>query len=257
MIESVLVGGGHGGYNILKNFKNSETMEIIGVIDINDDAPGMKLAKEMGIYTSNDLESISRLKPELIIEVTGSEDVLNRVKSLAGNARVMDSVMARVVMEVVEKLDIQVEMLKTQSEIIASNVKTLFDCLKDMNDDIDALQQYTRTGEENVAGVNQIIDSIRRITKETKILGINASIEAARAGEAGKGFGVVASEIQNLTRDSEASYGKIMNTIQAIGQQLTQMDSNIHNLISTSEKQKAASDAVSNALKQLLESIHR
>lgn len=255
MIKSVLVGGGHGGYNILKNFKDSEAMEIIGVIDVNEDAPGMQLAREMGISTSNDLESISKLKPELIIEVTGREDVLNRVKELAGDARIMDSVMAKVMMEVVEKLDRQVEMLKTQSGVIASNVKTLFDCLKDMNDDIGALQQYTKTGEDNVASVNQIIDSIRRITKETKILGINASIEAARAGEAGKGFSVVASEIQNLTRNTESSYGKIIETIEAIGQQLNFMDENIHNLAGTSEKQKAASDAVSNALRQLLENI--
>ncbi|MDI6601586.1 MAG: hypothetical protein QME46_07370 [Thermoanaerobacteraceae bacterium] len=87
MIRSILVGGDKGGYNILKHFKDSETMSVIGVIDVNDDAPGMKLAREMGIYTSNNIESILKLDPELIIQVTGREEVLGQLKAVAGDIR--------------------------------------------------------------------------------------------------------------------------------------------------------------------------
>lgn len=43
------------------------------------------------------------------------------------------------------------------------------------------------------------ISQINQITRETRILALNALIESARAGEAGKGFGVVASEVKVIS----------------------------------------------------------
>lgn len=43
------------------------------------------------------------------------------------------------------------------------------------------------------------ITQIKQITRETRILALNAIIESARAGEAGKGFGVVAGEVKAIS----------------------------------------------------------
>jgi hypothetical protein len=45
----------------------------------------------------------------------------------------------------------------------------------------------------------QKISEINTITRETRILALNAKIEAARAGEVGKGFGVVAEEVKVIS----------------------------------------------------------
>lgn len=87
-------------------------------------------------------------------------------------------------------------------------------------------QQY-----DNVAKVIGVIDGI---SKQTKLLALNASIEAARAGEHGKGFHVVAEEISKLadmTTDSTKEISSIINNmeneVKSSKEQITYMDKKI------------------------------
>lgn len=57
--------------------------------------------------------------------------------------------------------------------------------------------------------INTLTDSIKAISNQSRLLGLNASIEAARAGEAGKGFSVVANEIQKMAVNSKSEVENI------------------------------------------------
>ncbi len=64
--------------------------------------------------------------------------------------------------------------------------------------------------------IGKIIDAISDISAQTNLLALNATIEAARAGEAGRGFTVVAGEIKDLARQTDAAAEEIKERIAGI-----------------------------------------
>ena len=69
---------------------------------------------------------------------------------------------------------------------------------------------------ESSAKINEIVDSIRKISSQTNLLALNATIEAARAGEAGKGFSVVAGEIRRLAMQTNDAISVIEGVVRNI-----------------------------------------
>lgn len=59
-------------------------------------------------------------------------------------------------------------------------------------------KQYTQRHQKQQ---RELMDNIQQITKQAKIISINAKIIAARAGDAGKEFSVVASVLTNITSE--------------------------------------------------------
>jgi len=101
-MKAIFVGGGAGCRDVLELFIQGQLdildLEILAVMDIDAEAPGMVFARERGWTTLTDLEQALRLDGlELIIELTGSEDVLDKIFfNMPPGVRVMDHVMARV-----------------------------------------------------------------------------------------------------------------------------------------------------------------
>jgi len=75
----LLVGAGRGGTALIKLFRRYPGVEIAGVVDKRPDAPGLALARQLGIPTGEDyrqfLELAERGEVDLVINVTGSSEV--------------------------------------------------------------------------------------------------------------------------------------------------------------------------------------
>ncbi|OAA91962.1 PocR ligand-binding domain-containing protein [Clostridium ljungdahlii] len=93
--------------------------------------------------------------------------------------------------------------------------------------------------------INSILNSIKSIADQTKMLGLNASIEAARAGEAGKGFSVVAAEIRKLSQDSKETASKITDLTKKIQESVDKALETSNSTFETTEQQTSAIEEVS------------
>ena len=80
-INLAIVGGGRACKYFLDLLRNEQftylKVNIVGVCDIDPEAVGLVLAKELGIYTTNNFQDFFKIKDlDSIIELTGKEDVL-------------------------------------------------------------------------------------------------------------------------------------------------------------------------------------
>lgn len=86
MLRLVLIGAGKGGAALLSTFNEYEDVKMVGVADKNADAEGMKLAGKLGIpVDTNFNEILTKNEVDLIVNVTGSKDVSNKIRELLGN----------------------------------------------------------------------------------------------------------------------------------------------------------------------------
>ncbi len=71
----LIIGAGNAATKLLKVFQEHPDLKIIGVVDINPQAPGLTVAREMNIPTGRDYHPFLQQKPHLILNLTGQQAV--------------------------------------------------------------------------------------------------------------------------------------------------------------------------------------
>jgi len=100
-----------------------------------------------------------------------------------------------------------------------------------------------RVAVQEVNNTNKILDIIRRVAKQSNLLGLNAAIEAARVGEQGRGFSVVAEEVRKLAEESSKSAGNINVVLTRFRSSVEQVLSNVEQSdVITQEQAKATQE---------------
>lgn len=107
---------------------------------------------------------------------------------------------------------------------------------------------------DDLERTSHILDSITRIAKRSKIIGLNSAIEASRVGEQGRGFAVVAEEIKTLADDSAQAIQnieKILTGIQRRSDEFSAQTNTVHDLSDMQNQASAEISAMLQSLKEL------
>ncbi len=141
---------------------------------------------------SDNIENIVR---ELDVICDFADNTLEEATRLSNNAK-----------------DTYTKVAQKREEI--SNTIEAFDQVRE---EINNTSNITVELQNRVKAADSLIVAVNAITKQSKILSVNASIEAARAGINGKGFGVVAEEMMKLSEQTAEVNKKVDNIIKEIG----------------------------------------
>lgn len=254
-----IIGAGTGGTNMIESFSKTEDIRIIQVIDSRNDAPGVLLAKKLGIKCSQSFDDISPANLDIIIEATGIEKVKQELNERFGEVcTIIDSVGAMLIMtlvkrdiEVLNKLNYQIDAIKSTSTQVQNHLGKITDSIENAYEMNKKLSEIAEKSIGYIEETDKIIQYVNNISKQTKILGINATIEAARAGEHGKGFSVVANEVQNMAGSSQGFAKEITNILTKLAEEIKNVEAVAKDLSKLSELQVQASANVNNAVNNL------
>ena len=130
---------------------------------------------------------------------------------------------ARSAGEIARQLESSLESFETHAQALDAERRTLLAAaearalgLSEVARDLDAatgalgtLDEQFRSAREHLSRLDQSVDEVRefvalvrKMSRQSKLLSLNAAMEAARAGEQGSGFAVVASEVRRLAKGS-------------------------------------------------------
>lgn len=199
-----------------------------------------RIAKEIGV---NSDEYVQASKEVRILSRESIEAAAN-VLFIVANSLSKSAYQQRKLRAVAAVLDDSLHQISATMEQLAASAGTVSDNQSKLNGEIRNVN--------SIAGqINDVMDLIKEIADETRLLGLNAAIEAARAGEAGLGFGVVAQEIRKLSADSKATVGKIKEFTTIIRNSVDRTVAMSGETTSTVEQQAAAIEEVTASLEEI------
>jgi PAS domain S-box-containing protein len=147
MQKVLLVGAGQGGTTLLKMLLEIKAMEIMAVVDIEPEAPGMQLAKKLGILTSSEWKPLLSDQINIVIEATGSNEVFeDLLQCRSRNTVIIPGTVAHIISNLIN----QKENLITALKDITHKHETIFDSTNDgmiVIDDKERVILFNKTAE--------------------------------------------------------------------------------------------------------------
>jgi hypothetical protein len=188
-----LVGGGKAAVILLEFFHALNDVNVIGVSDPRDNAPGIILARSLGISTTTQTEElIKRSDANIIIELTGNPKVQeDLIKHLCAGQEIMSAACAK----------LMCNMIEAQSARNATIAETISEKFK-----ISASQF-----EAAIENIDMAFAEVEKLLREAGLVTLNAKIESARAGAAGNAFAIVVDRMHEMLNSIRGAMEKISN----------------------------------------------
>lgn len=201
----------------VRGFINQSTIMTDKIINyceyLNDNGKQIELSVNQNCETINKVSSDMTEQTNSVIKTQEFfEEIVNSHNNIVKNGKVINDTAVSMINTIEEDNKIYDELIekmnksKSFNNELAPKIKKLY---------------------EKAYNIQDIADSVNKISKSTNLLSLNASIEAAKAKESGSGFSVVANEIRKLAESSSKQANQIQNIINDIKSEITDISSNM------------------------------
>ena len=153
------------------------------------------------------------------------------------------------------KLQNIIEEFSSAFEEVNSSVQEIASGAESLAQAGEKLTVMANDTKENVKKTDDIIQMIREIADQTKLLGLNAALEAARAGDNGRGFAVVAEEIRRLSEQSNTSAKQVNHILLEIAESINLINDETQSTGAISQEQSSATEQIAATMEQLISQI--
>ena len=158
-----------------------------------------------------------------------------------------------------ELADEQTQVLTVVSRI-AQNLTGMIAELRENTDNIADSARTTASSQEHteelvqqlgdeIKHIEQMSGTIRELSDQTHLLGLNAAIEAAHAQEAGRGFQIVAQEVRKLASNSKQAQEQIQRKVLDIARMLNSVQSETAATTASAQQQAFSSEELASFTK--------
>ncbi|HZR47135.1 MAG TPA: sigma 54-interacting transcriptional regulator [Candidatus Manganitrophaceae bacterium] len=168
MTKVAIVGGGRGGTALIEILHKDPLVKIVGIADINPDAPGLDMARRFKIPTVTDYRQLFKSPVDLVIDVTGSKAVRDALEERRSEMEVIGGLSAKFMWQLIEE--------RIKSKVMTEELRA-------------------RYSFENVIGKNEKIQELYRILPEIAKTNATVLIE----GESGTGKELIAHSIHQFS----------------------------------------------------------
>lgn len=174
MKRVLIVGAGKGGSSLLRFLNKAEKLCVVAIIDHDSQAPGMQLAKEIGVpvalYWNTWLKN-HRDKVDIIIDATGDEKVLVQLMEYSSaDLQVIPGSIAHIITKMIDEKENLLEKIQFQSK----NQELILNMIRDGMIVVNrqGIVQFVNNSAEKIVGVhkeNFVGKKIDTVIKNTRL----------------------------------------------------------------------------------------
>jgi len=211
--------------------------------------PGMAIPEGDAIY-----EAIRTNKPQLISvpgEIFGIPFKAKGITIKDTDGNVIGGLGIGVSLDNQVKLNDMAQQFSATSEEISASTEELSSAAHELSGFMGILSASQTEMIDQVNRTEGVLELIKAIGRNSRILGLNAGIEAARSGEHGLGFGVVAKEITKLADNTAKSVAEIQNLLEELKEKVGNIAETVDRTSEISYQQSASTEEISSAINQL------
>lgn len=188
-VKLIIVGGGNGGTALLEQLNNDPSIQLLGIVDVELESKGIKLAKDLGIPFSNNFVTLiekHQNEVDIIIDVTGNPNVQTQLAALKPEqSRMIVGIAAKFIWELLESRNNN-KILKEKFEILNS-------------------EMHSRNRESVIFGSNPLMQEVEEMVKQVAPTPSTVLIN----GETGTGKEIIAQSIHELSHLSSKPFLKV------------------------------------------------